>query len=782
MSKHTRNSSTRSNRQSGTGTTRRTLLSGVGTAALAATVGGLGSTTASGGTREGTQGETNSATDSDLEWRFEVTHDFVESSPTVRDGVVYVADGEFGEAGQVSGTTYAVDVETEEVIWSETVPEQIRYAPHVVFGEVYVGGTEGGVYAYDAEDGDELWDVQTGEPVSSSPTRFEDLVYVPSDAGVLVAFDAETGEDEWIYSLAENITPSPTAPTVVDGTVYVADNPGQQNVEGWVHAIDAETGEEEWTFTGADLWFNSSPTVVDGVVYVGCDDSTLYALDADDGSVEWQFSDPEEQIISSTTYHDGVVYVGTDQETPPGATVPAALYAVDADTGNKIWDFTVDPPEDGGDWRFHSSPTVAGETVFIGSHNGTVYGVDVDSGNEVWSYETDLSVWSSPTVVDGTLYVGSDDGHLYALSVPEDGSSACSRVNLGTLGHHHVWTGTDDTEPGTVFGTVTDQGDDPVSGATVSLLDNGTELASTETDGDGEYSISEMPGTYELAVEASGFEGFSDDVTLVDGADTERNIQLTPLEGTVFGTVTDEEDDPVSGATVSLVDDGTELESTETDDGGEYSLSELPGTYELVVEATGFEEFSDEVTIESEEDTERNIQLTPLDPGQVSGTVTDPAETARAGVDVQFFLDGDEVDSVSTDGDGEYTSGELTPATYRVVVVIEEGDGYLTFNEGVTVEEDEQKTKNITVTEGPPPLPEREKPPTQASGLDEDGLYEDVTGDGEFDIADVQAFFTHLDSDEVQQHAEFYDFALLDDSEVTIFDVQGLYNRLSAAE
>ena len=57
----------------------------------------------------------------------------------------------------------------------------------------------------------------------------------------------------------------------------------------------------------------------------------------------------------------------------------------------------------------HSSPAVAGGTVYVGSDDGHVYALDVTTGDLVWSYETDDWVYSSPTVADGTVYVGSDD-------------------------------------------------------------------------------------------------------------------------------------------------------------------------------------------------------------------------------------------------------------------------------------------------------------------------------------------------------------------------------------
>ena len=76
-----------------------------------------------------------------------------------------------------------------------------------------------------------------------------------------------------------------------------------------------------------------------------------------------------------------------------------------------------------------------------------------------------------------------------------------------------------------------------------------------------------------------------------------------------------------------------------------------------------------------------------------------------------------------------------------------------------------------------PPLPGFENAPQD---LDNDTLYEDIDGDGEFTIFDVQALFEGLDSDSVQSHLGAFNFN--DDEnpqEVTIFDVQGLFEQLS---
>jgi PKD repeat protein len=78
---------------------------------------------------------------------------------------------------------------------------------------------------------------------------------------------------------------------------------------------------------------------------------------------------------------------------------------------------------------------------------------------------------------------------------------------------------------------------------------------------------------------------------------------------------------------------------------------------------------------------------------------------------------------------------------------------------------------------GPPirPGPPEPNPP---SDPDDDGLYEDVTGDGEFNILDVQTLFMNLDTPELQNTSEKFNFSGLDPDRVTILDVQALYHEL----
>ncbi len=67
------------------------------------------------------------------------------------------------------------------------------------------------------------------------------------------------------------------SPTIARGIVYVADGEYAGVGVGVIRALDVTTGAERWSAT-LPAPVLSSPTVADGMLFVGCDDGYLYAL------------------------------------------------------------------------------------------------------------------------------------------------------------------------------------------------------------------------------------------------------------------------------------------------------------------------------------------------------------------------------------------------------------------------------------------------------------------------------------------------------------------------
>lgn len=64
----------------------------------------------------------------------------------------------------------------------------------------------------------------------------------------------------------------------------------------------------------------------------------------------------------------------------------------------------------------------------------------------------------------------------------------------------------------------------------------------------------------------------------------------------------------------------------------------------------------------------------------------------------------------------------------------------------------------------------------QPTDPDEDGFYEDISGDGESDIVDVQALFTNRENEVVQNNPNAFDFN--EDGTVNVVDVQRLFSEV----
>lgn len=222
---------------------------------------------------------------------------------------------------------------TKGDIWSSPA---ISDGGHSQNGMVYIGSDDGCLYAVDIQTGQERWKFETGDNVRSRPTIVAGVVYFASDDGYLYALDAETGQELWRFDTQSGMVPrvpfttmdnydwdyQQSSPSIANGVVYVG------SANGDFYAVDAQTGQEVWRFkTGNKV--RSSPAIAEGIVYFGSWDHNVYALDAQTGQERWRFSTGGE-VQPSPTIVDGVVYVGSRRP---------FVYALNAQTGQELWRF-----------------------------------------------------------------------------------------------------------------------------------------------------------------------------------------------------------------------------------------------------------------------------------------------------------------------------------------------------------------------------------------------------------------------------------------------------------
>jgi outer membrane protein assembly factor BamB len=126
--------------------------------------------------------------------------------------------------------------------------------------------------------------------------------------------------------------------------------------------------------------------------------------------LQWRFL-TEGDVISSPTVLGETVYVGSGD---------GRLYALDRNTGARKWAFDSGNP-------IPSSPAVGGGAVYFGTRDGHFFGVDARTGKQRWTLATGpVMPWpwghesgdvylSSPAFADGTVFFGAGDGRVYAV-------------------------------------------------------------------------------------------------------------------------------------------------------------------------------------------------------------------------------------------------------------------------------------------------------------------------------------------------------------------------------
>lgn len=138
----------------------------------------------------------------------------------------------------------------------------------------------------------------------------------------------------------------------------------------------------------------------------------------------------------------------------------------------------------------------------------------------------------------------------------------------------------------------------PIQGATISIAGG----ASTTTDTQGSFLIKDItPGTYQVAISASGYISQTYQVMILAGVTTDmQTVYLTPAPQatTITGKVTDAQTGiPIAGADVAIVgtvpSTGSGQVSTKTDSTGAYTITGITQLeFTLKASATGYDSFA----------------------------------------------------------------------------------------------------------------------------------------------------------------------------------------------
>lgn len=174
--------------------------------------------------------------------------------------------------------------------------------------------------------------------------------------------------------------------------------------DGFVRSL-GPGGKEAWHLEVGPRFY-AGATVEGGIVYVPGTDGQLYALDDKTGALKWKYA-AGEALATEPVLTPELVLVASQSDT---------LFAVKRDSGQLAWLYRRDAPT-GFTIHRSSTPTVRGQTAWVGFSDGTLVSLDLGDGSVRWEKSLAPGAGSGTQFVDvDTSPVLDDAGHLYAAS------------------------------------------------------------------------------------------------------------------------------------------------------------------------------------------------------------------------------------------------------------------------------------------------------------------------------------------------------------------------------
>jgi hypothetical protein len=335
-------------------------------------------------------------------------------------GPIVVGDRMYAVANYFSHMIKCWDAQTGSNIWSYTspngtaetfVPRSLAIADGVLFATTKnnSGGTNptGSLYAIDATTGDVLWNVNNPSNSFNAvmPVVKDGVAYTAFIADRVRAFYADSGIEKWA---ATNYTSA----SHYAGLAAGADNV-YQIVGGYLAAYDLETGARQFrVYINRSGWAESAPVVVGDRVYVARNEGSggVGVYDAADGSLLWEYTGFSLDKFCAPAVGEGIMAIVAETTNEVGT---LKVLAFDADqAGAPLWTYALS-----GDAYSSITPIIANGAVYV-NDDGGLYVLDAATGSLLYSKAHGGSTYE-PFVKNGWVFVPHGNGRIEALS---DGS------------------------------------------------------------------------------------------------------------------------------------------------------------------------------------------------------------------------------------------------------------------------------------------------------------------------------------------------------------------------
>ncbi len=197
-------------------------------------------------------------------------------------------------------------------------------------------------------------------------------------------------EKIWDYDVSAGF--GDFSPTIANGVVFIG------TLKGEVYSFNVKTGDKEGSKSFGGAIF-SSPVIYDSLMIVASSRSSenLFAYDLHSGKKVW--SKKIADVESPPTMYDSSLYV---------ATVGGDLYRFNPVTGVTLFHEHFPAP-------LRASPAVDKSLCVVGCDDGNLYGMSSADGKQLWKYDAGSPVWCSASMNDSLIFVGTNAGKLLVL-------------------------------------------------------------------------------------------------------------------------------------------------------------------------------------------------------------------------------------------------------------------------------------------------------------------------------------------------------------------------------
>jgi len=290
----------------------------------------------------------------------ELGHWRVHEQVAVDDDLVVLGTMEDAPLPEADKVVLALDLETGQERWRQTLHERQISDPNIADGKVFVATSSNQATALAREDGDILWQAPIAGIYMAAPAVFENLVFFGGDKGIITALHQDSGAKAWTYrvdafgSWPESI---PYTPAVVDGVLYFT---------CWnrkTYALDARSGEVIWISEPTQKRPPMTPPLVtEDTLYFAAHDRYVYALDRATGKEIWRTQLPRRSEVQPLLV-DGVLYVAARDH---------HVYALDATTGE-----VQEAPALTTGGKVFKAWAFDGETLYLADDLGKLYAIQL---------------------------------------------------------------------------------------------------------------------------------------------------------------------------------------------------------------------------------------------------------------------------------------------------------------------------------------------------------------------------------------------------------------------